>query len=392
MKSNNLNHILLPRYIGYIFAFVASIYLMMGELNSIFYFSILFIIIFLNSIIRIKQFSDKPIVFMGSILLECLIILYIHFNFNSFAFILLFISTVDVYLLLRLKYSLLISMPILAVIIISILHFGESVELKSKNINTIVNTIIMLFFAGAAYVIKIELERRKEIQALYDELRKSKDELVYANKKLNEHANEVEKISVLNERTRLAGEIHDTLGHCLTGLSLEINICNKLIDKDKDKAKIELKKAYELSQYALSEVRKSIGEIRPTETEGLTGIRALGELIVDFKENTNIFVKFNVSERQYRLSPATEVTIYRTVQEALTNCLKHGHANEISVDLNFKESVVALSIWDNGNGCEFLVKGVGLGTMEERIASLGGKVEFSGDKGFSIYSVIPVGG
>jgi signal transduction histidine kinase len=391
MKSSNLNYILLPRYIGYISAFSASVYLMMGNFNAIVSFSIIFIIIFINSIIRIKLLLDKPIVFMGSILLECVIILYIHFNFNSFAFILLFITTVDMYLLLKLRYSLLISVPILAVIIISLVPFGENVELYSKIINIIVDIAIMSFFAGAAYLIKIELERSKEIQLLNNELRKSRDELVHANRKINEYANKVEKIAILNERTRLAGEIHDTIGHCLTGLSLEINICKKLIDKDVDKAKFELKKAYELSQYALSEVRKSVREIRPTETEGLTGIRALSELITDFKKNTNILVGFKVSECQYRLSPATVVTIYRTVQDALTNCLKHGHANKISIDLSFKENAVVLTIQDNGKGCLKPVKGVGLNTMEERICSLGGKVEFSGIKGFSICSVIPVG-
>ncbi|HCQ90566.1 MAG TPA: sensor histidine kinase, partial [Clostridium sp.] len=85
------------------------------------------------------------------------------------------------------------------------------------------------------------------------------------------YSKRVENIAVLNERNRLAGEIHDTIGHSLTALIMELDICDKLIDKDIGKTKTELNKATELARYSLSEVRRSVRAIKPSDSESLAG-------------------------------------------------------------------------------------------------------------------------
>ena len=263
-------------------------------------------------------------------------------------------------------------------------------DLKDLLINGAISLVIMLFFASAAYVMRLESEKTIEIQSLNDELNKSKDELEETNKKLMVYAKNVENITVLSERNRLAGEIHDKLGHHLTALIIEIGICSKLVDRDAGRTKIELEKASMLTQNALSEVRRYVRAIKPSDIEGLTGIRALEELARYFQKSTMTHVKLSVSEQQYMLPPSVDVAIYNTVQEALTNCVKHGQADTVSIDLYFRKNSIELVIKDNGKGCDGFTKGIGLKTMEERICTLGGRIDFSGSNGFLINVAIPV--
>lgn len=390
MDLKNLFYLLLSRYITYIGVFIASIVIIGKDLNAVAIFSTLFVLILLNSFLRIRKFCDTPHLFMISVLIEIPIILYMQFRFNSIAFVYFFIIAVDVYLMLKLKYALYMSIPILIGIILSLLPFNGTFDIKSFMVSFTINSAIMFFFSGSAYIIKMELQRKTEIQSLYDELKKSRDELEEANMKLTEYTCMVEKVSVLNERNRLAGEIHDTIGHSLTALIMEIDICSKLIDKDTNKTKEELKKASELARNTMAEVRRSVRSIKPSDGTGLVGIKAIEELIRDFQRNTGIIVKLNVSKYRYKLSPVVEVIIYRAIQEALTNCARHGHADTAAVDIDFKETAVELNIKDNGRDTVEFTKGVGLMTMEERIQSVGGKIDFSVSEGFRINAVIPM--
>jgi signal transduction histidine kinase len=321
---------------------------------------------------------------------EILVILLMQYRTDSIAFIFLYIIAVDVFLDLKLKHALFMAVLLIAAFLVSTFEIlgRDSLSLMLSNFAVLV--FIMIFFSTAARSIRRELNRRMEMQSLYEENRKAKEELEEANRKLTEYAERVEDIAVLNERNRLAGEIHDTIGHSLTALIMEIDIANKLIDRDVEKTKDELKKAAVLARSTLAEVRKSVRAMKPENIEDMMGIKAVQELIREFEKATKILVKFNVSKNRYMLSPSIDVTIYRTIQEALTNCAKHGHADRVSVDLSFKEGYIELSIKDNGTGCREFTKGVGTRTMEERVRTLGGTVDFKGDDGFMINLVIPV--
>jgi signal transduction histidine kinase len=173
-------------------------------------------------------------------------------------------------------------------------------------------------------------------------------------------------------------------------LIIELDLCGKLIDKDTVKTKVELDKAAQLARHTLAEVRKSVREIMPVIGNGTNGIFAIEELIRDFEKNTKIIVKLKVSEQKYKLSPTVEATLYRTVQEALTNSAKYGQADNIIIQLDYRNSKVELVIKDNGLGCDYITKVIGLKTMEDRINVLGGQISFSTNNGFIIKVVIPV--
>lgn len=390
MDCKNLFYLLLARYVTYIVVFITSIVLMDRNFIAIMIYIFLFILFLVNSSIRIIKLEDKPLIFMASALIEIPIIILMQYKFHSINLIYLYIIVVDVFLMLRLSYALFMSILIFFTIILSSLLDGGYVDLITFLNSFTEDIAIMIFIAGATYIIKMELKGRIEMQCLYEELKKSKDELEEANKKINEYAMKVEDTTILNERNRLAGEIHDTIGHNMTALIMVIDICNKLVDKDIDKTKVELRKVSEIARNTLSEVRRSVRAIKPSSMEKLTGILAVEEMIKDFEKNTRISIEFYISRQQYKLSPTHEVTIYRTIQEALTNCAKYGQTDIVMINLCFQKCGVELMIKDNGKGCRKLIKGIGLNTMEDRIYSLGGNIEISNDNGFTIKAFIPV--
>jgi len=104
MNYRHYYYLGLSRYITYIGVFIVSIIMMGHELNRIALFSFLFLLVLLNSSARINRHPHKPLWFMGSILAEILVVSYMQNNFNSIAFVYLYIATVDVYLMLRLSY------------------------------------------------------------------------------------------------------------------------------------------------------------------------------------------------------------------------------------------------------------------------------------------------
>lgn len=390
MKPKSEFLLLLSRYITYILVFISSIIAMEKDIYAALFFSFLFILVFINSYIRLNKLEKSKVKFIISAFIEVIIIMYMQYRFSQIAFIYFYIIIVDIFLRFELLYAALLSLLIYIGMMTSIFLGDGSSTMVNMVLNCTINAGVLVFFAGASYMIRFELKRSQKMQELNDELEMSKSELEEANRKLSEYAKKIEDITVLNERNRMAGEIHDTIGHSLTALIMEIDICGKLIDKDTQKTREELKKASELARNALSEVRMSVRAIKPQNLENLTGIKAMEELIREYQKNTGILVKFDVSKNQYKLSPTVEVTIYRTIQEALTNCAKYGQADIVVINLKFIDGKVNLTIKDNGPGCGEFTMGVGLKMMEERINILGGTIKFSAKDGFNINVIIPV--
>lgn len=198
------------------------------------------------------------------------------------------------------------------------------------------------------------------------------------------------------ERKRIAREIHDGPAQAMANVLSKSELCEKLITKDIEQAKIELKTLKNIVQQSLKEVRKIIYDLRPSALDDLGLIPALSRYIKNFSEETGIFVDFSVLSDYKRLSPEIEITCFRVVQEALTNIKKHSKAKNASVKFEFGMRFISIIIKDDGIGFdkENIGQGYGLMGMRERIEILNGKFEISSFKnnGTQIYISIPVRG
>ena len=177
------------------------------------------------------------------------------------------------------------------------------------------------------------------------------------------------------ERRRLARELHDETGQALTSILLGL----RTIEEAKDKVELDaaLTEVRDLVRATLQDVRQLAVELRPKALDDFGLVAALERLTSSFGEQTGISMEFQSSLPAGRLSPEVETALYRIVQEALTNIVKHSRAGRVSIVVGRKDGAVSVVVEDDGVGFEptrTREEGLGLIGMRERVALLGGRL------------------
>jgi len=228
-----------------------------------------------------------------------------------------------------------------------------------------------------------EQRAKREVERLVAEL---KD----ANDKLRQYADQVEELATVKERNRLAREIHDSLGHYLTVVIVQIEAAMAVFEKDRESSLDVLRKAQGLAQKGLADVRRSVGALRASPAETRSLIDSLNTLIDECRVS-GLPAEFRFLGTPRSLSPSAELALYRAAQEALTNVRKHSHAHAATVTLNYSTESVWLKVHDDGIGAPELAKGFGLVGMHERVQNLGGEVRIAtaANQGFTLEVGIP---
>jgi len=249
-----------------------------------------------------------------------------------------------------------------------------------------------VFFAAVFTDISIrDTRRREEIERLAARLEE-------ANRQLQDYASKVEELSIAQERNRLAREIHDGLGHYLTALNVQANVVRMLIENDPGQAVRALEKMQFIIREALADVRRSVAALRsedlPTRNL-LDSIRAL----VEENRNADLDLDLVVNGKPRRLPAPIELTLYRAIQEGITNIHKYAQAGRAVITLDFYAKRVHLHIQDNGVGSavsmadlDLLRTGFGLFGLRERVQLLGGefRIQTAPQQGFTLEINIPV--
>ncbi|NCJ05224.1 sensor histidine kinase [Synechococcales cyanobacterium C] len=222
--------------------------------------------------------------------------------------------------------------------------------------------------------------------------RQSRDRLAVAHDRLRRYALLIEDQATLQERNRIAREIHDSVGHALTAQSIQLENVALWLSQNLAQATHHLQTARQLGKDALQNVRQSVATLRahPLQQRSLTD--ALRQVIQEFEGTTAIPVTVQLSlDTQQPLEQAT--ACYRITQEALTNIAKHSHATQVSLSLAEYESEIQLNIKDNGSGFNLdqNTTGFGLQSMRERAEALGGtfKLFSQPEQGCSVQVTLP---
>ena len=203
-------------------------------------------------------------------------------------------------------------------------------------------------------------------------IRRLNEQLNQANDQLRDYAVNMERMTEIRERNRLAREIHDTLGHTLTGIIMGADAGLALFDAAPEESKKRIQVVAQSARDGLTDVRRSIKALRPDALERSSLAEALEELVKNFCMTTSAKVAYSQEAGPLKLAADEEDTLYRAVQEGLTNAVRHGHAGQIDLRLTRKGDVVTVSIRDNGLGCAEPEEGFGLRHMRERLELLGG--------------------
>jgi signal transduction histidine kinase len=219
--------------------------------------------------------------------------------------------------------------------------------------------------------------------------RKSREELMVANNRLREYAIQIEELATVQERNRIAREIHDSLGHSLTGFNLHLEAALRLMQSHPEEAKQLLLEAKQLGSTALKDVRTSVSALRNDPLAGRSLEAAINALVADFQRSTGVSAQLAIDNLdalikgdRYVLSQL-KIIIYRIVQEALTNISKHSQASLVNITCQFQNQDLELTIEDNGKGFEpeQNISGFGLQGMRERVTSVNGNLEIVTSQG-----------
>ena len=215
------------------------------------------------------------------------------------------------------------------------------------------------------------------------------DMVSQVNTELNSYVALTEKIAEDRERKRIAREIHDTLGHALTGIAAGVDACIVLIDSDVDRTKQQLKIVSGVIREGIGDVRRSLNKLRPGALEDRTLKDAIIKMIDEYRELSKLNISLYYEWDYIDFDNTKEDILFRMIQESITNSLRHGHAKNVEINLFNTEQCYYIIIQDDGIGSEHITYGYGLKQMKERLAMIGGSVEYIGDQGFRTMAMIP---
>ncbi|GAB2495845.1 sensor histidine kinase [Nocardiopsis aegyptia] len=246
-----------------------------------------------------------------------------------------------------------------------------------------------LAIGGGLVVAQRSAEAHRERAVMVDRLEAALEENAGLHAQLLAQAREA---GMLDERQRMAREIHDTLAQGLTGIVTQIQAAQRAGGID-GPALPHVGRALDLARGGLTEARRSVQALRPAQLEDSQLPEALGELTRRWAEESGVRPTLEVTGGRTALSPAIEVSLFRVAQEALTNVAKHANATRVGVTLSYLDDMVLLDIRDDGNGMvSDTANGFGLRSMRQRIRGIGGTVEIESDhgEGTAVSAAVPV--
>ena len=258
----------------------------------------------------------------------------------------------------------------------------QSVLLAIKNAFQSLN--IVLFVLYLVLLVQSKHHEKERIAILNKQLEE-------ANVRLRAFALEAERTAETRERNRLAREIHDTLGHTLTGIAAGLDACIVLVDAAPAVVQKQLEKIRETARHGIVDVRRSVKKLRPDDLEKLPLQQAIKKVIAEFSASSGVDIQLVEMGWPEKLREDEEEVIYRIVQEGITNARRHGKATKVTVTCGLEPGRFYIIIADNGRGCAEPKQGFGLRHMEERLELLHGRLRYWSDKGFTLEATIPMG-
>ena len=252
-------------------------------------------------------------------------------------------------------------------------------------------TIGLIFSISLARTVVKERTSRARAEQLLVELEDS-------HRQLKVYSEQVAELATTKERNRLARDIHDSLGHYLTVINVQLEKAQAFRDKEPGEADQAISDAKRLASEALQDIRSSVGALR-TQQE-LFSCSAAVTALVEQVSNSHFSIDLNIEGSEEGFSKQVLLTLYRAAQEGLTNIQKHARASTVRINLAFSEAGASLTLSDDGCGFEPVLLqhlqpgrsgGYGLQGVQERLELVGGclKVEGGSGKGTTLFVTVP---
>jgi signal transduction histidine kinase len=299
--------------------------------------------------------------------------LLINYFFHSF-YIIIFL---EASLILPLKKG--ITIGIITVIIsmikyVYLIYYKFNLSNVSQMVFFLMVNILILVIATFAQQTKEEKEKK---DILYREL-------LDTHKQLKEYTDELKRLSAIEERNRIARDIHDTLGHNMTALIMQLQMAGHYAKSDDEKSSQMINNSLSTAKESLTKIREVVETLRGKETSPEMAIKTLVE---EFSKKTGAEIELK-TEGEMSNNYGVNSAIYHILQEGMTNAIRHGNASKIWIKLTYSNKNIKFSIKDNGAGAVAFIEGFGLKGIRERVESFDGNVEYKSQDGFVIDGII----
>ncbi|NCC31626.1 MAG: sensor histidine kinase [Chloroflexia bacterium] len=282
----------------------------------------------------------------------------------SFVPYLIFVLTAQAFVMLTTPQASLYLLGLIASWVSALLLVG--IALDAILLNLFFLSTGLIFVIVVSTVLNLYRQQTERAEALLDQLRAANVELEASRRRDYD-------LAVAEERVRLARDIHDGLGHHLTALNLQLQAAARLIERDPARAAAAIQTSRTVAQAALDEVRQSVAAMRqkPLASESLPA--SLEQLATTFGQHTGLQTSLELQGEPCELPATMLQTLYRAVQEGLTNAQRHGAATMVQLQLAYEPDQVCLKLVDNGHGSNATTgSGFGLAGIRERVEQLGG--------------------
>jgi signal transduction histidine kinase len=321
-------------------------------------------------------------IILGSLVFQAIIIELCCWLFpSSGIFFQYFVLPFQVYRFFNEKAGIRVAVVVwLAFTIHSLLAFNDIQNLLLTLIAGTLGTVLLVTRYRQTVRERIERERREQLLA----------ELEVSHRQLKAYAEQIEELATIEERNRLAREIHDSLGHYLTAINIQLEKALLQHDDKPDEAMQTISDTKRLASEALQDVRRSVATLREQGSPTFSLVAQLHKLTDDVRNNNRFGLKLVIEGDEQNFSNQVLQTLYRVAQEGLTNIQKYANAQHVLVRLELAKAEARLLIQDDGAGFDPAklqnagkrrLGGYGLQGIRERLELVGGNFELDSAPG-----------
>jgi signal transduction histidine kinase len=243
--------------------------------------------------------------------------------------------------------------------------------------------LLLLLAAFVGFVLGAKRRNEQAYTGILDEERRLRYNLERAQNELIQSRREIEHLTEARERSRIAQELHDSIGHGIAGVLMQLEAAQRIHRRDADKTEEILKTCTNKLSETLTLTRNTVYNIMPG---GKPGVEALEKVIAGFRFCP---VAFEHSGDFGGVSATNMRILESNLTEALTNTMKHSRATQVSVRVDIRRRNVRFYYSDNGVGCGNIHDGMGLMGMRDRVKNAGGTISVDGGEGFLIVCNLP---
>ena len=238
----------------------------------------------------------------------------------------------------------------------------------------------VLFYYGAHLVLKLNYQENL-LKEQENQLFEQKKELQQAQYTMGT----MKELYTLQERNRISREIHDSVGHSLSTIIIQLGAISKLSEVISPQVSQMSAQLREFAVKGLQEVRTVVHDLKPEQLTKQQLTVALEEFIYETKQHSGVEFVFRQNKPTFQLTKEQELTIFRGVQEATTNAIRHGKATKITLLMMYSTNELIVTIMDNGGGSSAISLEGGLKALEERLHEQQAQLEIkNSEQGFTV--------